>query len=60
MAFLNIFSLSFAELCSAVGSMSDSRAKGPWLDTQSGRILLFFFLLIQEGYLSVTWESMGI
>ena len=44
--------------CRALGSTSDSRAKGPRFDTQSGHILSFLLLLIQEGQLSVTVESM--
>ena len=43
---------------SAVGSASDSRARGPGFDTRSGHILSFFLPLIQEGQLSVTGESM--
>ena len=42
--------------CSAVGGTSDSRAKGPGLDTRSGHILSFLLLLIQERQLSVTGE----
>ena len=41
-----------------MGSASDSRAKGPGFDTQSGHILSFLLPLIQEGQLSVTGESM--
>ena len=41
-----------------VSRVSDSRARGPWFDTQSGHILSFLHLLIQEGQLSVTGESM--
>ena len=37
---------------SAVGKVSDIRARGPGFDTRSGHILLFLFLLIQEGQLS--------
>ena len=36
----------------------DSLVRGPGFDTRSGRILLFFLPLIQEGQLSVTVESM--
>ena len=50
--------LLYAELRRAVGSASDSRARGPEFDTWSGRILSFVLLLIQEGQLSVTCESM--
>ena len=32
----------------AVGSMSDSRARGLEFDSQSSHLLLFFLLLIQE------------
>ena len=39
---------------SAVGSASDSRARGPGFDTRSGHILSFLLPLIQEGQLSVT------
>ena len=45
-------------LHSAVGSASNSRARGPGFDTQSGHILSFLLSLIQEGQLSVTGESM--
>ena len=44
--------------CSAVSSASDSRATGPGFNTQSGHILSFLLLLIQEGHLSVAGESM--
>ena len=43
---------------SAVGSMSDSRTRGPGFDTRSGHILLFLLPLIQEGQLSVIGVSM--
>ena len=43
---------------SAVGSASDSRARGPGFDTQAGHILSFLLPLIQEGKLSVTGDSM--
>ena len=42
----------------AVGSASDSRARGPGFDTKSGHILTFPLSLIQEGQLLVTAESM--
>ena len=42
---------------SAVGSASDSRARGPGFDARPGYILSFLLLLIQEGQLSVTGES---
>ena len=42
----------------AVGSASDSRARGPGFHTLSGHILSFLPPLIQEGQLSVTGESM--
>ena len=48
----------FAGSRSAVGSASDSRARGPKFDTRSGHIPSFLRLLIQEGQLSVTGESM--
>ena len=41
-----------------VGSASDSRARGPGLETQSNHILSFPFPLIQEGKLSITGERM--
>ena len=44
---------------SAVGSASDSRARGPGFDTRSGHILSFLLPLIQEGQLSVTGDSMS-
>ena len=47
-----------AGLRRVVGSKSDSRARGPGFDTQSGPLLLFLLLLIQEWQLSVTGESM--
>ena len=43
---------------SAVGRAPDSEVRGPGFDTLSGRILSFLLLLIQEGQLSVTGESM--
>ena len=43
---------------SAVGSASNSRARGRGFDTRPGHILSFPFPLIQEGRLSVTGESM--
>ena len=42
----------------AVGSMSDSGARGPVFYNRSGHILMFLLPLIQEGQLSVTGESM--
>ena len=42
----------------AVGSASDSRARGLGFDTRSGHILSFLLPLIQEGQLSVTGGSM--
>ena len=42
----------------AVDKASDSKARGPRLDTRSGHRLLFLFLLIQEGQLSVAGKSM--
>ena len=50
--------LSLPGMYSTVGSMSDSKARGPQFDTQSGHILLFLLLLIQGGQLSATGESM--
>ena len=44
--------------CSAVSSLSDSRARGPRFDTRSGHKVSFLLPLIQEGQLSVTGESM--
>ena len=49
--------MSTAGLRSAVGSESDSRARGPGLDTRFGYILSFLLPLIQEGQFSVTGES---
>ena len=43
---------------SAVGSASDSRARGPGFDTRSGYVLPFLPPLIQDGQLSVTAKSM--
>ena len=52
--------INFAEVGprSAVGSASDSRARGPGFDTRSGYILSFLLSLSQEGQLSVTCKSM--
>ena len=36
----------------AVGSVSDSRARGPRFDSQSGHIFSFLLPLIQEGHIS--------
>ena len=47
---------SEAGLCSAVGSVSDSRATGFGFDTWLGYILPILLPLIQEGQLSVTGE----
>ena len=55
MFFASIYHLSLPR--GAVGSVSDSRARCPGFDTRSGHILLFLLLLIQEGQLSVTGES---
>ena len=55
-AILQFLSLSGPR--SAVGSASDSRARGLGFDTRSSHILSFLFPLIQEGQLSVTGESM--
>ena len=44
--------------CGAVVSASDSRARGPEFDIQSGLIISILLLLIQEGQLSVTGQSM--
>ena len=43
---------------SAVGSTSDSKARGAGFDTRYGHILSFLLPLIQEGQLSVTGKSM--
>ena len=43
---------------SAVGSVSDSRARGTGFNTWSGHKLSFLLPLIQEGRLSATGESM--
>ena len=42
---------------SAVGSASDSKARGSEFDTRPGHRLLFLLLLIEEGQLSVTGKS---
>ena len=44
--------------CSAVGSASDSRAKGPGFDTRLGHLLSFLLPLFQERQLSVTGEGL--
>ena len=44
--------------CSAVGSTSDSRARGPGFDTRSGHIVSFLLQLNQEEQMLVTGESM--
>ena len=41
-----------AEPRGAVGSVSDSRARGPRFDTRSGHIFSFLLSLIQEGHIS--------
>ena len=46
--------ITVAGQCSAVGSSSDSRSRGPGFDIRSGHILSFLLLLVQEGQLSVT------
>ena len=46
-----------AGLHRAMGSESDSTARGPGFDTRYGHILSFLLPLIQEGQLSVTGES---
>ena len=43
---------------SAVGSASDSRARGPGFATRSGNIVSFLLPLIQEGELSIIGEDM--
>ena len=43
---------------SAVGSDSDSRARGPRFDTWSGHLLSFLLPLTQEGQLPVIGEIM--
>ena len=40
-------------MCSTVGSTSDSGARGPGNDTQSGHILLFILPLVEEVQLSL-------
>ena len=45
-------------LFGAVGSVSDARARGPKFNTRSGHMLSFLLLLVQEGQLPVTGESM--
>ena len=45
--------------CGAVGSASDSRARGLWFDSQSGHILTLLFPLIQKrAVVSIAGESM--
>ena len=44
---------------SAIVSVSDSRDRGPWFNTQSGHILLFLLLLIQEGQSKPAQEMCG-
>ena len=46
--FLHIYLLNEAGPRNAVGSTSDSRARGPGLDTRSGHIFSFLLPLIQE------------
>ena len=41
----------------AVGSVSDSKARGRGFDARSGHTLSFLLPLIQEGQLSVTGEN---
>ena len=43
------YSAIFAGLHSAVGSASDSRARGHGFDTRSGHSLSFLLPLVQEG-----------
>ena len=42
---------------SAVGSASDSKARGPEFDTWSGHLISFLLPLIQERKLSATGDS---
>ena len=49
---------SIAGPCSEVGKAPDSLVRGPGFDTWSGHLCSFLLLLIQEGQLSVTGESM--
>ena len=51
---LSLMWVIHARLHSAVGSASDSRARGPGFAIWSGHILSFLLSLIQEGQLSVT------
>ena len=51
------FNVSAAGPRSAVDSASDSRVRCAGFDTRSGHIFSFFALLIQEGQLLVTGES---
>ena len=55
---MKVYHFALAGPRSAVGSASDSRARGPGFDARSGHILLSLLLLIQEGQLSVTGKSM--
>ena len=51
------YPFSLAGPRSAVDSASDSRARGPKVDTRSGHILSFLLSLIQERQLSVAGDS---
>ena len=55
---VDMMSKSDASPHTVVGRVPDSRARGPRFDTLSAHILSFLLLLIQEGQLSVTGESM--
>ena len=52
------FGLAESLMRSAVGRAPDSYVRGPGFDTQSGQILLFLLLLIEEGHLSASGESL--
>ena len=54
------FHLSFAGPSSAVGSASDSSARGSGFDNRSGHTFSFLLLLFQEGQLLVSGKSMCI
>ena len=54
---INFHTEDAAGLRGTISSMSDARARGHMFDTWSSHILLFLFLLIQEGHLLVTGKS---
>ena len=58
MIIITLTTENWAGPCSAVGRAPDSQVRGSGFDTRSGHILSFLLLLIQEGLLSDTGESM--